>query len=575
MNKLIRQRQAKDKIQALTSSSVLNRIYSNRGIQDPAELDYNLTQLLPYHALNDIDAAVDLLAVAIKEQQRILIVGDFDADGATSSALAKLVLSAFGAKQVDYLVPNRFEFGYGLSPELLEVAKGLKPDLIVTVDNGISSLAGVKAARRAGIKVLVTDHHLAGEELPQANAIVNPNQPGDTFSSKNLAGVGVVFYVLLALRAYLRECNWFELQRIDEPNLAHYLDIVALGTVADVVPLDSNNRLLVHHGLRLIRAGRCRPGISVLLQLAKRQLAKVTASDLGFAVGPRLNAAGRLDDMSIGIECLLAEDEIRARELADMLHSLNSDRQQVEQEMQDEALSKLDDVDWQASEYAHSVCLYEPHWHQGVVGLLASRIKEKVNKPCIVFANADETSVKGSARSVKEVHIRDALALVDSRHPQLIEKFGGHAMAAGLSLALENLQQFNQAFEQAVTDLLNGKAIEDVIETDGELTSEELTIETALELAQAGPFGQGFPEPAFEGEFQVLNHRIVGENHLKLTLQKDNESTSVQAIAFRIDVEDWLSQPAQKIRAVYKPDVNDYFNVPELQLLIQYFERLT
>ncbi len=574
MNKLIRQRQSKDKIKALTPSAVLNRIYSNRGIQDPAELDYNLTQLLPYHDLKGIDVAVDLLADAIKEQKHILIVGDFDADGATSSALAKLVLSAFGAKQVDYLVPNRFEFGYGLSPELVEVAKGLKPDLIVTVDNGISSLAGVKAARRAGIKVLVTDHHLAGEELPQADAIVNPNQPGDAFSSKNLAGVGVVFYVLLALRANLRACNWFESQGIDEPNLAHYLDIVALGTVADVVPLDSNNRLLVHNGLRLIRAGRCRPGISALLQLAKRQLAKVTATDLGFAVGPRLNAAGRLDDMSIGIECLLAEDEVRARELADMLHSLNSDRQQVEQEMQDEALSKLDEVDWQTSEYAHSVCLYEPHWHQGVVGLLASRIKEKVNKPCIVFANADEISVKGSARSVKEVHIRDALALVDSRHPRLIEKFGGHAMAAGLSLALENLEQFQHAFEQAVTDLLSGKAIEDVIETDGELTAEELTIDTALELAQAGPFGQGFPEPAFEGEFQVLKHRIVGENHLKLTLRKDNETTPVQAIAFRIDVEQWLSQPAQKIRAVYKPDVNDYFNVAELQLLIQYFERL-
>ncbi len=575
MKKTIRQRQPQASIKPLTSSSVLNRIYSNRGIQDPAELDYNLSQLLPYHELKGIDAAVDLLVEAITEQKRILIVGDFDADGATSSALAKLVLSAFGAKQVEYLVPNRFEFGYGLSPELVEVAKELNPDLIVTVDNGISSIAGVETAQEAGIKVLVTDHHLAGGELPQADAIVNPNQPRDTFPSKNMAGVGVVFYVLLALRARLRENNWFVSQDIEEPNLAHYLDIVALGTVADVVPLDSNNRLLVHNGLRLIRAGRCRPGISALLQLAKRQLDKVTATDLGFAVGPRLNAAGRLDDMSIGIECLLAEDSKTAKELADMLHSLNSDRQQVEQEMQDEALSKLEEVDWHTGEFAHSVCLYEPHWHQGVVGLLASRIKEKVNKPCIVFANADETSIKGSARSVKEVHIRDALALVDSRHPQLIEKFGGHAMAAGLSLALDKLAAFQQAFEQAVTDLLNGKAIEDAIETDGELESGELTIETAFELTQAGPFGQGFPEPAFDGEFVVLNHRIVGENHLKLTLRKSDEQAAVQAIAFRIDVEDWLSQPAQTIRAVYKPDINDYYNVPELQLLIQYFERLS
>lgn len=574
MNKKIQQRQPSQTIEALTKSSVLNRVYANRGIQDSAELDYNLTQLLPYHDLKGIEEAVKLLSDAIKEQQRILIVGDFDADGATSSALAKLVLSAFGARHVDYLVPNRFEFGYGLSPELVEVAKDLKPDLIVTVDNGISSIDGVSAAQKAGIKVLVTDHHLAGEQLPAADAIVNPNQPGDSFPSKNMAGVGVVFYVLLALRAHLRETGWFESEAINEPNLAHYLDIVALGTVADVVPLDYNNRLLVHNGLRLIRAGRCRPGISALLQLAKRQLHKVTATDLGFAVGPRLNAAGRLDDMSIGIECLLAEDETTAKELADVLHSLNSDRQQVEQEMQDEALSKLEELDWHTGEFAHSICLYEPHWHQGVVGLLASRVKEKVNKPCIVFANADDTSIKGSARSVKEVHIRDALALVDSRHPQLIDKFGGHAMAAGLSLALDKLEMFQQVFERAVTDILKGKAIEDVIETDGPLEADELTIDTAFELAQAGPFGQEFPEPAFDGEFEVLNHRIVGDNHLKLTLRNDSEQQPIQAIAFRIDVEDWLSQPAQKIRAVYKPDINDYYNVPELQLLIQYFERL-
>ncbi|MBD3652487.1 single-stranded-DNA-specific exonuclease RecJ [Kangiella sp.] len=574
MQKRIRQRQPKDSIKPLTTSSVLNRVYSHRGIEDASELDYSLHHLLPYNQLTGIDIAVDLLVEAVYQQQRILIVGDFDADGATSSALSKLVLTDFGASHVDFLVPNRFEFGYGLSPELVDVAKQFRPDLIVTVDNGISSIAGVKAAQEAGIKVLVTDHHLAGDELPEADAIVNPNQPGDTFPSKNLAGVGVVFYVLLALRARLRELGWFEKQQIAEPNLAHYLDIVALGTVADVVPLDANNRLLVHNGLRLIRAGRCRPGISALLQLAKRQLAKVTATDLGFAVGPRLNAAGRLDDMSIGIECLLAEEKNRANELAEILHSLNSDRQQVEQEMQDEALSKLEEMDWHAGEFAHSVCLYEPHWHQGVVGLLASRIKDKVNKPCIVFANADDSNVKGSARSVKEVHIRDALALIDSRHPKLIDKFGGHAMAAGLSLSLDNLKAFQQAFEQAVTDLLNGKAIEDVIETDGELAEEELSIETAVQLAQAGPFGQGFPEPAFDGEFEVLNHRIVGENHLKLTLRSPEQENAVQAIAFRIDVEDWLSQPANRIRAVYKPDINDYFNVPELQLLIQYFERL-
>ncbi|NVK22106.1 MAG: single-stranded-DNA-specific exonuclease RecJ [Kangiellaceae bacterium] len=574
MQKIIRRRQIITNSLLLSNNPVLNRVYANRGVMSADELDYQLANLLPFDQLKNIEQAVELLYQMLKQQKNILIVGDFDADGATSSALAKLVLKAFGAQNVDYLVPNRFEYGYGLSPELVEVAKQKNPDLIITVDNGISSIAGVNAANQAGIKVLITDHHLAGDILPDAAAIVNPNQPGDTFASKNLAGVGVVFYLLLALRSYLHQQQWFEQHNISMPNLAHYLDLVALGTVADVVPLDANNRLLVHYGLRLIRAKKCRPGILALLKIAKRIPHKVSSSDLGFSVGPRLNAAGRLDDMSLGIECLLANSSAQADELAQILHSLNLDRQQVEQDMQDEALEKLQLEDYQQScASQNSLCLYEPHWHQGVVGLLASRIKDRICKPCIVFANEDDKHIKGSARSVKEVHIRDALALVDSRHPHLIYKFGGHAMAAGLSLAKSNFDDFRQAFEQAVNDILGGNNIENVIETDGELSAEEYSLETAIELANAGPFGQGFPEPAFDDEFEVLQQRLVGENHLKLTLRKVSRDEPIQAIAFRVDIDQWQT-PANKVRAVFKPDINDYFNVPELQLIIQYLERI-
>lgn len=555
---------------SLTSSSLLNRVYSNRGVRSKDELDYSLSKLESFHSLKGIEQAAALLWQSLQQQEKVLIVGDFDADGATSSALAKLVLSQLGMT-VDYLVPNRFDYGYGLSPELVEVAKERSPDLIITVDNGISSIAGVKAAKEAGIKVLVTDHHLAGDELPQADAIINPNQPGDKFPSKNLAGVGVVFYVLLAFRSFLRKKNWFESSGVSEPNLAHYLDIVALGTVADVVPLDKNNRILVHHGLKRIQAMKCRPGIIELLRIAKRDPVKTRSSDLGFAVGPRLNAAGRLDDMSLGIECLITESKDKATELAQLLHSLNSDRQQVEKEMQDEALAQVESMTFtQGSGY--TLCLYEPHWHQGVVGLVASRLKDKVYRPCIVFANADGGIIKGSGRSVTEVHIRDALALVDARHPGLIDKFGGHAMAAGLSLQQSNFKAFQNAFELAVKDILDGRMMEDIIETDGALLSEEYQLESAQLLAQAGPFGQGFVEPAFDDEFEVINQRIVGEQHLKLTLRKENCPQPIAAIAFRIDPNLW-SKPVSAIRAVFKPDINDYYQ-PELQLIITHLEAL-
>ncbi len=571
MNKTIRVRQSKysEQEQQLT---LTQRILANRNLNPEQTLDYGLAKLLPFTDLKDIDKAVALLFAAISNNRNILIVGDFDADGATSATLCKLVLERFGASHVDYLVPNRFDYGYGLSPELVELASTKKPDLIITVDNGISSIAGVVKAKALGIKVLVTDHHLAGEQLPNADAIVNPNQPGDQFASKNLAGVGVLFYVLLALRKYLREQNWFNDTRA-EPNLAHYLDLVALGTVADLVPLDENNRILVKQGLRLIRSGKCRPGISELLALTKRKLSKVKSSDLGFAVGPRLNAAGRLDDMSLGIECLLASDKNIANEYAQILHSLNSDRQEVETDMQQDAQQILAEQKLEVTN-KQSICLYQSHWHQGVVGLLASRVKDKINKPCIVFADESATVLKGSARSVKQVHIRDALALVDAQHPDLINKFGGHAMAAGLSIEKPKLEQFKQAFDGAVKTLLAGELIENTIESDGELLASELNIQSVEDLESIGPFGQGFPEPVFHGIFDVLNQRIVGQNHLKLTLSSEQLKQPISAIAFRVEPSEW-QEKANRIRVAYQLDINDYFAQPELQLIITFIEKVS
>ncbi len=570
MNKIIRHRQPQVPISE--NASLVERVLANRGISSEKELNYSLSNLLPFNKLKDIDKAIKILYQTISQNQKILIVGDFDADGATSSALCKLVLEKCGAKCIDYLVPNRFDYGYGLSSELVEVAKEQQPDLIITVDNGISSIKGVKLAKTYGIKVIITDHHLAGDSLPEADAIINPNQPDDEFPSKNLAGVGVLFYLMLALRSYLREQHWFENNRLQEPHLSHYLDLVALGTVADLVPLDYNNRILVHYGLRLMRAQKARPGILELLTLAKRKPNKVSSSDLGFAVGPRLNAAGRLDDMSLGIECLLAPDKQKANEYAQILHSLNMDRQEVEQDMQQQALAILKEQTLEEN-FDNSLCLYQADWHQGVVGLLASRIKEKVNKPCIVFANENDVMLKGSARSVKEVHIRDALALVDAQNPNLIRKFGGHAMAAGLSIELVKLPEFTQKFEQAVNHLLTGKRIENCIETDASLTDQEFNLESVKALDTLEPFGQAFPEPLFDGEFLVLDQKIVGQNHLKLLLKTLTDEKPISAIAFRVDPQSWQYK-ADKIHAVYRLGINDYYNQPELQLIIQQLEKI-
>ncbi|MGH8373485.1 MAG: single-stranded-DNA-specific exonuclease RecJ [Gammaproteobacteria bacterium] len=552
---------------------LLQRIYAARQIRSGAELDQALGTLHDFSGFLGMQAAVSLLAGCLDSDQRILIVGDFDCDGATSSALAVRALRRFGARQVDYLVPNRFEYGYGLTPEIVALAAQRQPDLIITVDNGISSLAGVAAARAAGIRVLVTDHHLPGAELPVADAILNPNMPGDGFPSKSLAGVGVMFYLLLALRAHLRTQNWFQTRGITEPNLAEFLDIVALGTVADLVPLDHNNRVLVAQGLARLRAGRGVPGIHALLEIAKRDARNLSAADMGFAIGPRLNAAGRLTDMSLGIECLLTDDPVRARELAARLDQLNHERRGIENQMQDDALQILAGMGLHDDdpELPFGLCLFDETWHQGVVGIVASRIKERVHRPVIAFARADDGTLKGSGRSVKGLHIRDALEAVSTRHPSLIAKFGGHAMAAGLSLGADQFRPFADAFDAEVRRRLSPEDMTGVIYTDGELAPEFLNLECAGLLRDGGPWGQGFPEPCFDGEFCLLERRVVGTGHLKMLLMQPDTAQRLDAIAFRQTGEQ-LPMDCERVRIVYRPDVNEFRGERHLQLLVEHIE---
>ena len=555
---------------------VLNRIYRNRGIKTADELKQSLDCLESYTLLKGIDDAVQLLDEALRQQQSILIIGDFDADGATSTTVAVRALRKLGASKVNYLVPNRFEYGYGLTPEIVACAKQFAPDLIVTVDNGISSIQGVNAAKQLGIKVIITDHHLAGRELPVADAIVNPNQPGDAFPSKALAGVGVIFYVLLALRARLRANHWFEQQGIHEPNLAEILDLVALGTVADVVPLDHNNRILVAQGLARIRAGYCCAGIRALAQIAGRQLSRMGAQDLAFAVGPRLNAAGRLVDMSLGIECLLSDDDDTAFALAEQLNQLNQERRSIEEEMKLQALDTLQQMD--EAELPTGICVYQPEWHQGVIGILASRIKEKYHRPVIAFADAgDEVSsdlaIKGSARSIPGVHIRDVLDAIATRHPELLSKFGGHAMAAGLTLQKENFTEFAAAFNEEVCRHVDTDELHHIIHSDGELSSADLDLPLAQLLESAGPWGQHFAEPQFDGCFEVVQRRVVGERHLKLQLKVAGETRIIDGIAFNT-VDDVWPEDTRFVQIAYKLATNEYRGNLSAQLIIDYIEPL-
>ncbi|MBX2859221.1 MAG: single-stranded-DNA-specific exonuclease RecJ [Cellvibrionaceae bacterium] len=554
-------------------SPLLERIYLARGVVGPGELDYSLGGLIKPDLLKGVPAAVELLIEALQQQKKICIVGDFDADGATSTSVCYLCLQAMGFAAVDYIVPNRFEYGYGLSPEIVEVVARDNAELLITVDNGISSIDGVAAAKQLGMQVLVTDHHLAGAELPAADAIVNPNQPGCDFPSKSLAGVGVIFYLMNALRAELRRLDWFTRHQLSEPNMAQFLDLVALGTVADVVPLDANNRILVYQGIKRMRAGHCRPGIRALLEIGGRNLQRLTTSDLGFAAGPRLNAAGRLDDMSLGIRCLLSETAQQATSLAGELDDLNRERKAIEQSMRAEAFKYLGSISLQQRELPSAISLYQKDWHQGVIGILASRIKDKLNRPTIIFAQGDPGYLKGSGRSIPGVHLRDALDEVATLHPGLLSKFGGHAMAAGLSLDEQHLVQFQEAFDAVVAKQLQNRAPEALILSDGALQPHEFSLATAFEIRNGGPWGQHFPEPVFDGVFRIVQQRIVGSAHLKLVLAAaDDNHQLFDAIVFHCDLELWPNTAADLVCVAYKLDLNEYQGKQSLQLLVDYIE---
>lgn len=570
------QRQALQDIPLLDGiHPVLARVYRTRNIQDLSDLDYSLKQLYPWQEMMNIEAAAKLLHDAIQQQRRILIIADFDADGATSCVVMLRCLRAMGAKDVNYLVPNRFEYGYGLTPEIVDLAKKQEPDLIITVDNGISSITGVKAARDADIDVLVTDHHLPGRELPNANVILNPNQKGDAFKSKTLAGVGVVFYLMIALRHRLQEQGWYEAKQLPVTNLASYLDLVALGTIADVVGLDKNNRILVSQGLARIRSGKCVAGIRALLNVSDKDASVLIASDIGFSIAPRLNAAGRLTDMSLGIECLLTDDDVRAEQLARELHDLNQERKSIQEDMQVQAETLLSEMIWdEKTDIPAGVSLYRQDWHPGVVGILASKIKERLHRPVIIFAPEEGDTVKGSARSVEGIHIRDVLEYVHTQHPDVISKFGGHAMAAGLSLPLARLQQFQQAFAEAVEFFQQSDHEAATIYSDGALRASDLSLHTAETLRRAGPWGQGFSEPVFDGTFELLERKILAEKHLKMRVRVDQESRPVDAIAFfTIDAE-WPESVTQ-VTLAYQVSVNYFMGRKTLQLLVQHVEPKT
>ena len=550
---------------------LLQRIYQSRGINNQLALDRQLSCLPAPSLLSGMTEAVERLITALQQDQQIVIVGDFDADGATSSALMMLALRAMGFQRLEFLVPNRFDYGYGLTPEIVDLATQYKPQLIVTVDNGISSIEGVAHAADLNIDVIVTDHHLPGKTLPAAWAIINPNQPGCVFPSKNLAGVGVAFYLLSGLRKTLRDIGWFTDNGMEEPNMAAWLDLVALGTVADVVPLDQVNRALVHQGLMRIRSGRCRPGIQALLRIAGKNPKRLVATDLGFAIGPRLNAAGRLDDISLGIQCLLTDDLNEAMQTAESLDQLNKDRRSIEQSMQQEAMMELDKLTLDSERLPSALCLFRPDWHQGVVGLVASRLKEKHHRPVVAFARADDGSLKGSSRSIPGLHIRDAMDAVATQNPGLISKFGGHAMAAGLTLEEKNLTWFVEAFQAHVEKVLNPEDLNAKIITDGNLISDQISMYTAENLREAGPWGQQFPEPCFEGIFLINQQRVVGENHLKLVLSHPSApKLSIDAIYFNMDVEQWSNNEIQQARCVYRLDINEFRGQQKLQLLVQY-----
>ena len=588
MNKIIKRRPLSGNT-SLDSNPLLDRLYRARNIKSVDELDRGLGAMLNPNLLHGIKQAVSLLIEARQQQHKIVIVGDFDADGATSTTLAMTALKMLGFDNVDFLVPNRFEQGYGLSIPVAELALQKQVQLLMTVDNGVSSFEGVEFLKSQGVRVLITDHHLPPERLPHADAIVNPNLAECNFPSKNLAGVGVAFYLMLALRSELRQQGFFD--SCNQPNLAELLDLVALGTIADVVPLDQNNRILAYQGLQRIRARCCRPGILALLEVANREAEKLTAADLGFAIAPRLNAAGRLDNMSLGVELLLAEDMQKARALALELDQLNQTRKEIEAGMKLEALQicrnlfnhksslsaeEQTEMDALVTEMPLGIALYQADWHQGVLGILASRIKDQYHRPVIAFAREQDGLLKGSARSIEGVHMRDLLERISLIHPDMILKFGGHAMAAGLSIRETDFTKFQQIFSQTVGEWLDESALQGVIWSDGELDANDLTINTAQLLKSGGPWGQGFPEPLFDGEFNILQQRLIGaqQNHLKMLLEPKNGGALLDGIAFNIDTRYFPDLSVKQARLAYKLDINEYRGQRNIQLLVDYIEPL-
>ncbi len=555
-----------------TLPKLIAKILAARNITNQSELDTTLNALTSFELLSGMNAAIELLLDAYKTQKHIMIIGDYDADGATSTAVAMRALKQLGYTNISYLVPNRFEFGYGLSPELVEYATASQPDIIITVDNGIACIKGVEKARALGMQVIITDHHLPGDTLPDANAIVNPNLRNDTFPFKSTAGVGVIFYVMLALRARMRELEMFSDNK-PEPNLANLLDLVALGTVADVVGLEHNNRIFVAQGLARMRANQTVPGIRALINLSGRNQHSITASDLGFFIAPRLNAAGRLDDMTIGIECLLEDDPDRAFQLAEQLDQFNRSRKTIELEMQRTANSIIETLHVDESDIHSAYSLFDRDWHEGVIGILASRVKDKLHRPVIAFAASTDGVLKGSGRSIKGLHLRDILGRIDRRNPDLIIKFGGHAMAAGLTIQEKSLNAFREAFVEEVTADLGAETLQNVLYTDGELAASEISIESAELIQQYGPWGQAFPEPVFNGVFDVYAARIVAEKHVKFVLKYPQQDKMYDAIAFNVD-DDILANQPDKIHAAYRLDINEFRGNRTAQLILEYFEPL-
>ncbi|EWH08873.1 single-stranded-DNA-specific exonuclease RecJ [Catenovulum agarivorans DS-2] len=543
---------------------VLQRILANRDIS-ASELELSLSRLHKPE-LKGVEQAVEVLYQAIVNDLSIFIIGDFDADGATSTALSVSALKQLGANKVDFLVPNRFDFGYGLSEPIVEIAHQMGAQVLMTVDNGISCIAGVSKAKTLGMQVVVTDHHLPGHQLPNADAIVNPNQPDCPFPSKNIAGVGVAFYLMLALRAHLRKQNYFTANQLKEPNLATLLDLVALGTVADVVPLDDVNRILVQQGINRIKKGHARPGIKALLDIAKRDYRQLVSSDFGFAVGPRLNAAGRLDDMTLGISCLLAPDYTQAMHIASRLDELNQERRAIESSMQIEAINTLSKI--QLDDLPYGICLYQNDWHQGVIGILAGRIKERYHRPVIIFAEDNDEVLKGSCRSIPGLHIRDVLERIHTLHPNLIIKFGGHAMAAGLSINKANFDQFKQVFNQTVQELVNPDILTNICLTDGALADHELTIEVAQLLREALPWGQCFEPPVFDDEFTIVQERLLQDKHIKFVLQHQS-GIALDAIWFNYNPALWSVNTQQKVRLAFSLDINEFRGQKNIQLMVK------